>query len=106
MKSDYAALLAQVVPVVAIALGLEIRSLAGRVRAAEPKRPPDMRRIVLVLLVSNVFVLACVEVRALAVASGDGFSRDWAWVLAFAIFVAFLAPAVDAWREWKILDRE
>ncbi|MEV4660216.1 hypothetical protein [Micromonospora sp. NPDC049301] len=98
MTRDYAALLAQVIPVVALALGLEIRSMASRIRAAK-KPVRNWRGMLLIYMCVALFVLACAEIRVLAVVAGDTFIRSWTLMLIFAIIVAFMAPAFDALSE-------
>jgi hypothetical protein len=102
---DYAALLAQVVPVVALALGFEIRSMAERIRTTDEKPVPPWRRSLLLYLCTTLLVLAFVEVRALAVVAGDAFIRSWTYIFVLAIVVAFMAPTFDALSEASPIKR-
>ncbi|MCM0675089.1 hypothetical protein NCC78_10360 [Micromonospora phytophila] len=111
MPVNYAELLAQVVPVVAIALGLEIRSMADRIRATGDASV--WRRGLLLNLSVALLVLTFVEMKALAVVAGDDFLNTWTYVLIAAIVTAFLAPVFDAlpasslpgWNEVRNLSK-
>lgn len=96
---DYAALLAQVVPVVALALGFEIRSMARRLRVMDGRPVAAWRRSVLLYLCTILIVLAFAEIRALAIVAGNDFLDSWTMMFILAIVVAFMAPAIDAVAE-------
>jgi hypothetical protein len=76
MNREYASLLAQVVPVIAIAVGLEIRAITARIRSAGGEAAvSDWVHTLLLYLCMTLLVLGVVEIRALAVVGG-GFSPN------------------------------
>ncbi|MFF5054016.1 hypothetical protein ACFY1S_12625 [Micromonospora sp. NPDC000663] len=99
MSREYAELLAQVIPVVALALGFEIRSLAKRIRESGSKPVPNWQRNLLFQLCIILVVLALGEMRALSVVAGDGFVGSFTVTLVLAITAAFVAPLFDAIKE-------
>ncbi|WP_433315926.1 hypothetical protein [Micromonospora chersina] len=99
MTRDSAALIAQVIPVVAIALGLEIRSSVASMKetdlAASGKL--DFWRLYPILVqLYMLVVLALAECEVIQVVLADGAEPGWLWVLRLAIVIAFLAPMADA----------
>jgi hypothetical protein len=102
VPKDYAALIAQVVPVLAIALGLETRSRVRLLKAAIPKeynpdKKFDRERNVVLYLALGLLFLAIIEVRSLHEVAGSA-SVVSQWVIGAAVVTAFLAPALDAFR--------
>lgn len=96
VNANYAGLLAQVVPVIAIALGIEMRSLAARIReTGNPAQASTWQRSTLLTLSITLLMLACIEVKALSVVAGPNFHSTWATVVIGGIAVAFLAPTLD-----------
>ncbi|MFI5712926.1 hypothetical protein [Kribbella sp. NPDC051620] len=106
MSREYASLLAQVVPVIAIALGIEIRAIIARIRDIGRENVPTWRLSTLVYLGFTLLVLGIVEICALAVVAGDFFTQSWTWFLALAILVAFIAPIFDAASEGLVGRRD
>lgn len=99
VSEEYATLLAQVVPVLALALGLEVRALLDRPKqqrvaapadAEEPKPSPWTAGFWTGAFGFILASLAGIEVRALSVVAGPGFWGNVAVPLATA--AVFLAP--------------
>lgn len=93
MTKDYATLLAQVIPVLALAIGLEVRSAATRVNRSRTRN-------LLVLFVGVLWFvqvsLAVIEFKALSVVHGRATPMDYELPLVAGIGVAFLAPILEA----------
>jgi hypothetical protein len=99
VSKEYATLLAQVIPVLALALGLEVRAIVARMTrradAEEPISPYRAGALTGALGVALAF-LAGIEIRALyIVAESDQFWPNMAFV-PLATAVVFLAPIPGA----------
>ena len=102
VSKEYATLLAQVVPVLALALGLELRAIVGRTKeraaavdATDDSNPGFWHGASLGILGFILTLLAGIEIRALYVVAGpDGFWNDLTVPLTTAI--VFLAPVAVA----------
>jgi len=97
VSKEYATLLAQVIPVLALALGLEIRAIVGRMKqsvdAGEPIRPFRSGALLGALGVILAF-LGGIEIQALSIVAGSGFWSDLTVPLATGF--VFLAPMPGA----------
>lgn len=127
MSKDYAALLAQVIPVIALALGLELRSALARftadqaadsrprrrtaasgLRVREPrsKEPARDQYYMITAMWICILVLAFLEIKALSVVAGHSLEEEWEFILAGAILVAFLSPVANAILRTSFLRHE
>jgi len=102
VTNDYATLVAQVIPVMALALGLEIRSLVGRyttIRAESEATHDvvafDILYLILALSIVQVF-LAAMENYALEAIAGTSEDSAFNIILSFAVFITFLSPSFEA----------
>jgi hypothetical protein len=94
---ESAALIAQVIPVVAIALGLEIRSAAKGLQSVTLTENEDYWRLYPIFAqLAMLVVLSIAECAVMQVVISDGPEPGWFWVLRTAIVIAFLAPMADA----------
>ncbi|MEU4241042.1 hypothetical protein [Actinoplanes sp. NPDC026619] len=127
MSKEYASLLAQVIPVIVLALGLELRSSLARftanrangsrptyrmkasgLRVRQPisRRPtPEQDHLIFAMWLS-ILVLAFVEIKALSVVAGHSARSMWEFVLEVAILIAFLSPVVNAIVRTSFLRHE
>jgi hypothetical protein len=104
VTKDYAMLAAQVIPVMALALGLEIRSLAGRyveARRANGKSPEEevvfgIFFLIIFLSVVQIF-LSAMEVTALEnVVATPPEGSAYNGLLGTSVFIVFLAPLFES----------
>lgn len=104
MPKDYAGLLAQVVPVMAIAIGLEIRSRVPHLRRAikKIKRVENSsfsrERSIIIVLTFVAYLLAVVEIKALNTVSSTSATTTAQLLVDAGVLIAFLAPAYDGVR--------
>ncbi|WP_162794729.1 hypothetical protein [Nonomuraea lactucae] len=102
MTKEYAALLAQVIPVVALAIAIEARALAKRSAelylVRDEKTDGSHQGVGVLLMAMAQIVLTVGEVRALAVVRGPVLtSEDWlSAALVVGIACAFLVPVGES----------
>jgi hypothetical protein len=100
MDRDSAALIAQVIPVVALGLGLELRALQSRMKALHSEQdrtnlPEHRAPLATTALASAAMIILMVtEIHALAVAT-TGLTLLEQTVLNAAIVIVFLMPVIE-----------
>lgn len=100
MTKEFGALLAQVIPVVAIALGLELRHLAREaIDEAQTLRTDRTLAVhflaTLGVMATALLSLAVLENASIAAAAQNAATRGWLFVLYLGVIIAFCAPVVD-----------
>ncbi|MEV4691347.1 hypothetical protein AB0K27_09525 [Micromonospora echinospora] len=100
MTKEFGALLAQVIPVVALALGLELRHLAREALDEASTLRKDRTLAVHFLATLGVMgiallALAVLENASIAAAAQDAAADGWLFILYLGVIIAFCAPVVD-----------
>lgn len=100
MTKEFGTLLAQVIPVVALALGLELRHLAREALDEVSTLREDRALAVHFLATLGVMAvallsLAVLENASIAAAAQNAASQGWLFVLYIGVIIAFCAPVVD-----------
>ncbi|MGK8556290.1 hypothetical protein [Nocardia gipuzkoensis] len=98
MTTEYATVLAQVIPVLALAIGLEVRSLAqARAEAAKTRQPgTDWRSGVIAGMAFVQVYLGFAEFAALETIAEGSMSVSHGILIALAIAVTFGSPVISA----------
>jgi hypothetical protein len=99
MSRESAAVIAQVIPIIALALALELRSISKPLEEEkfDPRAGDGWWRFYPVLVqAATMVVLAVAECNVLGQAISDGPQPGWFWVLRIAVVIIFLSPVRDA----------
>jgi hypothetical protein len=99
MSRESAAVIAQVIPVIALALALQLRAVGralGRQRFDWTDRDVAWKFYPTIIQAVALVVLAIAECQALAQATSDSPQPWWFWLLQVAVVVTFMTPVLDA----------